>query len=80
MRLDELNKDDRALIVRIHADKALKERLHSFGIMRGEELVVRGCSLAKQTIEIEVGGTLIALRAEEAEKIEVEKIEEERKE
>ena len=30
-----------------------------------------GCSLAKQTMEIEVGGTLIALRAEEAAKIEV---------
>jgi ferrous iron transport protein A len=74
MRLHELHKDDKALIVKIHADKALKDRLHSFGVMRGEELTVKGCSLAKQTMEIEVGSTLIALRAEEAEKIEVEKL------
>lgn len=73
MRLNELHKGDRALIVKIHADKALKDRLSSFGVMRGEELTVKGCSIGKQTMEIEVGSTLIALRAEEAEKIEVEK-------
>ncbi len=74
MRLDELHKGDRAEIVKIHADKALKDRLASFGVMRGEELAVKGCSLAKQTMEVEVGGTLLALRKEEAEKIEVEKL------
>ena len=42
--------------------------------MRGEELTVKGCSLAKQTMDIEVGSTLIAVRADEADKIEVEKI------
>jgi ferrous iron transport protein A len=73
MRLHELHKGDKAEIVRIHADKALKDRLNSFGVMRGEELTVKGCSIGKQTMEIEVGSTLIALRAEEAEKIEVEK-------
>jgi len=75
MNLTELTKGNRAQIVKIHADKALKDRLNSFGVMRGEELLVKGCSLAKQTMEIEVGSTLIALRKEEAEKIEVEKIE-----
>jgi len=74
MKLNKLTKGDRAEIVRIHADKALKDRLNSFGVMRGEELLVKGCSLAKQTMEIEVGSTLIAVRADEAEKIEVEKI------
>ena len=74
MKLTELTKGERGEIVKIHADKTLKDRLNSFGIMRGEELTVKGCSLAKQTMEIEVGGTLIALRREEAEKIEVEKI------
>ncbi|MCF6207310.1 MAG: ferrous iron transport protein A [Sulfurovum sp.] len=73
MRLHELHKDDKAKIIRIHADKPLKDRLASFGVMRGEELTVKGCSLAKQTMEVEVEGTLIALRKEEAEKIEVEK-------
>jgi ferrous iron transport protein A len=74
MKLTELTKGDKAKIIKIHADKPLKERLSSFGVMRGEELTVKGCSLAKQTMEIEVGSTLIALRKDEAEKIEVEKI------
>lgn len=73
MRLHELHKGDKAKIIKIHADKVLKDRLSSFGVMRGEELTVKGCSIGKQTMEIEVGGTLIALRAEEAEKIEVDK-------
>ncbi|WP_456393238.1 FeoA family protein [Nitratifractor sp.] len=72
MVLTELRKGDRALIKRIHAESELKHRLHSFGIIPGEELEVKGCSLARQTMEIEVGGSLFALRKEEAEKIEVE--------
>ncbi len=74
MKLTELTKGDRALINHIEADKALRDRLNAFGIIRGEELRVKGCSLAKQTMEIEVGGTLIALRREEAERIDVEKL------
>ena len=74
MKLTELTKGDKAEITKIYADKALKERFNSFGVMRGEEVLVKGCSLAKQTMEIEVGATLIALRRDEAEKIEVEKI------
>lgn len=73
MHITDLKKGDKAVIVKIKADKALKDRLHSFGIMKGEELTVKGCSLAKQTIEIEVDTTLIALRADEAKMIEVER-------
>lgn len=73
MKLSELTKGDRAVIIKINADKALRDRFSSFGVMRGEELLVKGCSLAKQTMEIEVGSTLIAVRADEAAKIEVEK-------
>lgn len=75
MNLLELTKGSSATIIKIHADKALKDRLNSFGIMKGEELTIKGCSLGKQTIEIEVGSTLIAVRADEAKAIEVEKIE-----
>lgn len=74
MVLSELHKGDKAEIIKIHADKALKDRLTSFGVMRGETLLVKGCSIAKQTMEIEVGSTLIALRADEAHKIEVNQI------
>jgi len=71
MVLSDIRKGDKAEIVKIHADKALKDRLSSFGVMRGEVLHVKGCSLAKKTMEIEVGSTLIALRADEADKIEI---------
>ena len=71
MVLTDIRKGDKAEIVKVNADKGLKDRLNSFGIMRGEILYVKGCSLAKKTMEIEVGSTLIALRADEAEKIEI---------
>lgn len=74
MVLSDIRKGDKAEIVKIHADKALKDRLTSFGVMRGEILHVKGCSLAKQTMEIEVGSTLIAMRADEADKIEIKLI------
>ena len=74
MHLIDLEKGNRATILKIHAEKALRDRLTSFGVMRGEELTVKGCSLGKQTIEIEVGSTLIALRADEAKLIEVKKL------
>jgi len=74
MVLSDLRKGMKAEIVKIEADKALRDRLTSFGVMRGEMLLVKGCSLAKQTMEIEVGSTLIALRADEAGKIAVEQV------
>ena len=74
MVLSDIRKGDKAEIVKIHAEKALKDRLTSFGVMRGEILTVKGCSLAKKTMEIEVGSTLIALRADEADKIEIKQI------
>lgn len=74
MVLSDLHKGDKAEIINVHADKALKDRLTSFGVMRGETLFIKGCSLARQTMEIEVGSTLIAVRADEAGKIEVKQI------
>ena len=74
MVLSDLHKGNKAQIIKIHANKALRDRLTSFGVMRGEILLVKGCSLGKQTMEIEVGSTLIAVRADEADKIEVVQI------
>jgi ferrous iron transport protein A len=74
MQLVELRKGNKGKILKINADNALRDRLNSMGVMKGEQLIVRGCSLAKQTMEIEIEGTLIALRSDEAKKIEVEKI------
>ena len=74
MKLSEMKKGQRGIIKDITADMEFKNRLLSFGIGKGEELEVKGCSLAKQTMEIDIDGTLIALRKEEADRIEVEPI------
>jgi Fe2+ transport system protein FeoA len=72
MRLNELQKGDMALIKKIESDDALKQRLSAFGIMRGTQVTVEAFSLKKKTIEIKVHRSHIALRLEEAQKIEVE--------
>jgi ferrous iron transport protein A len=74
MKLVELHRGDRALIKKIETNEDLKTRLASFGVVRGSELEVEACSLAKKTMEILVDGTLIGLRGDEAKQIEVEKI------
>lgn len=75
MKLSDLKREDNATILKLETDETLKRRLYSFGIHKGVELRVESCSLAKQTIEILVDGTLIGLRKDEAQMIEVEKIE-----
>ncbi len=74
MKLSELHKGDRAVIVKIDTENSLKSRLLSFGVARGSELSVEECSLGKKTMEILVDDTLIGLRGEEASKIEVERL------
>jgi len=62
----------RAKVTKIHANQTLKQRLISFGVMKGAELLVLEHAPRKKTIEVKVGKMRIALRAEEAECIEVE--------
>ncbi len=72
MTLDKLQKGDMALIKKIESESELKQRLSAFGVMRGTQIIVEAFSLKKKTIEIKVHRSHIALRLEEAEKIEVE--------
>ena len=74
MKLSEMKRGERAVIVAINASEDLKMRLRSFGVVRGSELSVEAYSLANSTIEIMVDDTLIGLRSAEAEEIEVELI------
>ncbi|MDD5358786.1 MAG: FeoA family protein [Sulfurovaceae bacterium] len=71
MTLDMLKKGQIATIKKINADMVLKDRLLSFGIMQDESIELKTHSLAKNTFEVQVGSTLVALREEEAKKIEV---------
>jgi Fe2+ transport system protein FeoA len=74
VRLNELSIGDEAVIKKIHAKEPLKSKLLSMGITRGEKVKVLKHTLAKNTFDIEVANTNIALREEEAAQIEVEKI------
>lgn len=72
--LNACTKGAMATVVKIHASGALKQRLISFGIMRGAEIMMLECSSAKSTFEIKVGNVSLALRKEEAELIEVNNV------
>lgn len=73
MRLDELEKNDEAVILNINADRSLKSRFNSFGITKGTKVSVIAITMGRKTIEIKINQTKIALRASEASKIEIEK-------
>jgi len=61
-------------VVKLNAPSELRQRFISFGIMKEAVIEVLEYAPAKSTIEIKVGKMRIALRAKEAELIEVEKI------
>ncbi len=72
MLLDELKKGQIAQIISIDAEKTLRDRFNSFGIIKEELVTLKEHSLAKKSLEIEVSHTLVILRDDEAKKIKVE--------
>jgi ferrous iron transport protein A len=72
MTLDKLKLNEEAVITSINCDSVLKNRLYSFGIIKGSILKVVAFTLTKSTIEIKINQTKVALRLNEAAKIEVE--------
>jgi ferrous iron transport protein A len=70
--LNACEKGGIAKIARINAEGPLKQRLISFGLMKGATIQLLECSMTKSTYEIKVGNVRLALRREEAELIEVE--------
>ena len=71
MTLDQLQINESATITAINCDEILKNRLYSFGISKGIEVTLLEFTLTKSTIEIKVNQSKIALRLNEASKIEV---------
>ena len=71
MTLDKLNKGETALILNINAPQALKARLNSFGITKDATIYLQEVTLAKNTIEVRIDKTKVALRVSEASQIEV---------
>ena len=69
MKLSDLKIKEKAEIINIDCDSILKNRLHSFGIMKGAIVTIEELTLTKSTIEIKINHSKIALRLSEAEKI-----------
>ncbi len=73
MKLTDLKIGDEAIIKKIHAKEPVKSRLFAMGIAKGNRIKLLDHTLKKQTWEIDVQGTRVALRQEEAESVEVAK-------
>lgn len=71
MNLSDCKKACEVKILKLHAKGALKDRLISFGLMKGAQIKVLEHAPAKSTIEIIIARTRLALRYEEAKLIEV---------
>lgn len=70
----DCEKTSKVKVIKLKAEKTLKQRLISFGIMKGAVIEVLEHAPGKSTIEIKVGKMKTALRAEEAQMVKVEKI------
>lgn len=66
----EINKS--YLVKKLHTTGALRHRLISFGILKGTQIKYLASTKMNATYEIQVGKMTIALRKDEAMKIEVE--------
>lgn len=73
MNLSELKKGECGEIIKVSANKILKSRLNSFGITKGAKIYVIEQTMSKNTIEIRLNNTKIALRTNEAKTIEIER-------
>lgn len=73
-KLSDCKKACMVRIIKLNADSELRQRLISFGIIKDAVVEVLELAPAKSTIEIKIGKTRVALRAKEADLIEVQKI------
>lgn len=71
MSINDLIINQQAQVIEIFCDDVLKNRLYSFGIVKGSSVCVTAKSIGKKTIEIKVNQSKIALRSSEASKIKV---------
>jgi ferrous iron transport protein A len=72
MNLTEVEYNKKYTIKRVNATEPLKSRLLSFGFTKGDSVVVTEYTLTKQTYDVRVGDSQVALRSEEAQSILVE--------
>jgi ferrous iron transport protein A len=73
-KLSTCRRGEKLKVLKLNAKQELKQRFISFGIMKEAVIEVLEHAPGKSTIEIKVGKMRIALRAEEADMIEVEEL------
>jgi len=68
----DVEKNKKYVVRKLHTSGVLRQRLISFGIIKGIKIELLNHTNLKNTYEVKVGKMTIALRKEEAQKIEVE--------
>ena len=71
MKVTQMKIGESGVIKKITAAEPIKSRLFAMGIAKNNRIKLLDHTLKKQTWEIDVEGTRVALRQEEAEGIEV---------
>lgn len=73
MHLSDLKKGEVCTVAHLNCDGDLKKRLLSFGVTKGEKLTIIGKGPAGSTLDVKLFSGRIALRKDEADKVEVTK-------
>ena len=73
MKLNELKRNEHAVLLNILCDEPLKRHLYSIGCTPKTKIIFYRLSPCKQMIMIRIRGYLLALRVEDAKKIEVKR-------
>ncbi len=72
MKLSQMRIGQSAVIRKVRAQEPIKGRLFAMGIAKGNRIKLLDHTLKKETFEVDVESTRVALRKEEADAIEVE--------
>ena len=75
MNLSQMRKGQRARILRVGGNGALRRRLLEMGLLKGTDLYVEKYAPLKDPMELIVKGYHVSLRVEEAAQISVDPIE-----
>ncbi|TLD85167.1 hypothetical protein LS70_001045 [Helicobacter sp. MIT 11-5569] len=73
MTINSLKDGEYGVIARIDANEKMRERLFSFGLVKSSHIKRVKSSLGGSTILVEIDRSCVALRAEEAESIIIQK-------
>ncbi|PWD85322.1 FeoA family protein [Ignatzschineria cameli] len=74
LALNQLQREERAIIKAVHTDGALRQKFFNMGFIPGAEVFMVRSAPLLDPLEVEILGYFVTLRREEAEKIEIERV------